>query len=131
MLSLTNLLAIIGTAVGVGSLASAVWQYRRTVHRDIFRVYADKYNTVLRPEIYGEWQTALRGDSTKWEMLTPTMIAYLNLVWEEYYLADDHVIPFSLWKIWLPEIQQVLCSAFAKEVIRKYDFHFPEELTCG
>src|SRR5205085_9511208 len=128
MVIITNLVAILGVAVGATSIGIAVYQYRRTVHRDIFRVYADKYNSILRPEIYPAWQKALAGDQTHWERLTPVMIAYLNLIWEECYLFDDSVIPTRLWQLWRPEIQKVLCSDFAKQIMNACDFHFPEDL---
>src|SRR5438552_331206 len=49
MMSITNLVAILGVAIAATSIAIAVYQYRRTVHRDIFRVYADKYDSILQP----------------------------------------------------------------------------------
>ena len=124
MASITNLVVILGVAVAAASIALAAYQYRRTVHRDIFRVYADKYNSILDPEIYPQWQKALTGDETHWERLTPVMIAYLNLIWEECYLANDGVIPKRLWELWRPEIQRVLCSNFAKQVMSTSGFTF-------
>jgi len=131
MVSFGHLIAVLAVAVSAASIAIAVYQYRRTVHRDIFRVYADKYDAILQPEIYPQWQKALAGDNTHWERLTPVMIAYLNLIWEECYLAGDRVIPKQLWELWRPEIQRVLRSDFAKQIMNTCDFHFPEELTCG
>src|SRR5205823_4022051 len=115
--SITNLIVILGMAISAAAIATAVYEYRRTVHRDIFRVYADKYNSILQPEIYPLWQKALAGDETHWERLTPVMIAYLNLIWEESYLAGDRVIPKRLWELWRPEIQRVLCSDFARQIM--------------
>jgi hypothetical protein len=126
-----NFIAVLAVAVIAASIATAVYQYRRTVHRDIFRVYADKYDSILQPEIYPLWQKALAGDDTHWERLTPVMIAYLNLIWEECYLVGDRVIPSRLWELWRPEIQKVLRSDFAREIMNTCDFHFPEDLTFG
>ena len=131
MMSITNLVAVLGVAIAATSIAIAVYQYRRTVHRDIFRVYADKYDSILQPEIYPLWQEALAGDDKHWERLTPVMIAYLNLIWEECYLVSDGVIPQKLWELWRPELQKVLCSDFARQIIKNCDFHFPEDLTSG
>src|SRR5438128_244088 len=96
MVSFGHLIAVLAVAVSAASIAIAVYQYRRTVHRDIFRVYADKYDAILQPEIYPQWQKALAGDNTHWERLTPVMIAYLNLIWEECYLAGDRVSTFNV-----------------------------------
>jgi len=52
MVSFGHLIAVLAVAVSAASIAIAVYQYRRTVHRDIFRVYADKYDAILQPEIY-------------------------------------------------------------------------------
>jgi len=95
--------AIVGSIVTVGTLANAVWQYRRKVHLEIFRTYADKYNKILSPDVYEKWVGALRGEQHLWAELNPTMIQYLNLVWEEAYLSQSGAIPIQLWRIWLPE----------------------------
>jgi hypothetical protein len=126
---LTGLTTIIGSIIAVGTLANAVWQYRRKVHLEIFRTYADKYNAILPPEIYEKWVRALKGDRELWAELNPTLIRYLNLIWEESYLAQDGAIPRRLWRIWLPEITEVLSSDFVKNAARMYHFHFPVELT--
>ncbi|HKV05387.1 MAG TPA: hypothetical protein VJO53_09815 [Candidatus Acidoferrales bacterium] len=128
---LTAVATLAGTAIGLGTLATGVWQYRRKVHLEIFRVYADKYNAILTPEIYEIWLDAIRGERTHWGNLTPAMIMYLNLIWEELFLARDGAIPRRLWGVWLPEIKKVLSSEFAKVVLESCEFHFPPELTCG
>src|SRR5258708_32932074 len=128
---ITLLTAMVGTVVGIGTLANAVWQYRRKVHLEIFRTYADKYNAILSLDVYGKWVRALNGDQELWTELNPTMVQYLNLVWEEFYLSQDGAIPGRLWRIWLPEIAAVLSSDFARNAAKTYDFHFPVALTSG
>jgi len=49
-MTLSDETAAVSAAFAATSVAVGVWQYRRTVHRDIFRVYADKYNSILKPE---------------------------------------------------------------------------------
>lgn len=127
----TVITTIVGSIVAVASLASAVLQYRRKVHLEIFREYSDRYNEIITPEILCAWQAALRGDQARWPELTQTMVKYLNLVWEEFYLSREGVIPRRLWRIWLPGIRHVLSSDFAIDTMKKYDFHFASELTCG
>ena len=131
MTNITTIATLAGIALGVASLVNAAWQFRRSVHLNIFRTYADKYNLILTPNVYPKWQSALNGDQANWVELTPTMISYLNLIWEECYLARDRVIPRRLWCLWLPEIRQVLCSEFAQNIIETYHFHFPGSLSCG
>jgi hypothetical protein len=126
---ITLLTAMVGSVIGVGTLANAVWQYRRKVHLEIFRTYADRYNAILPPDVYGKWVRAVSGDRELWAELNPIMIQYLNLVWEESYLAQDGAIPGRLWRIWLPEITAVLSSDFARNAANTYGFHFPVALT--
>jgi hypothetical protein len=122
---------VVGSMVAIGTLVNAVWQYRRKVHLEIFRTYADKYNAILSPDIYGKWVSALRGNRELWEEMNPIMIRYLNLVWEESYLSQNRAIPRGLWRIWLPEITEVLSSDFARHAARTYGFHFPIALSSG
>jgi hypothetical protein len=131
MQKITALTAILGTAIAIATLVNAVWQYRRKVHLEIFRTYADKYNAILPSDIYGKWVRAVRGEQGLWAELNPTLIQYLNLVWEEFYLSQDGAIPRRLWRIWLPEITHVLSSDFARNAATIYDFHFPVDLTAG
>jgi len=128
---ITTITTIVGSVVAVATFVNAVWQYRRKVHLEIFRTYADRYNAILTPDIYEKWICALKGHRDNWNELNPTMIRYLNLIWEECYLSRDGVIPGRLWQLWLPEIRRVLSSEFAKSVLSTHDFHFPTELTSG
>ena len=79
---LTTLTTIITSMVAVVGFLFGVYQYRRNLQLSAFRVYADKYNSILTPDIYEKWSNALCGDKENWKELAPTMIAYLNLVWE-------------------------------------------------
>ena len=117
---------IVGCIVATVSLVNAVLEYQRKVHLEIFRTYSERYNAILPPDIYEKWIHALR---ELWTELNPTLIRYLNLVWEESYLAQEGAIPKRLWRIWCPEITDVLSSDFAKNAAKTYDFHFPIELT--
>jgi hypothetical protein len=128
---ITTLTTVVGSLVAVSTFANAVWQYRRKVHLEIFRMYADRYNAILRPDIYEKWVGAIQGDRDHWIELNSTMIQYLNLIWEEYYLSRDGLIPKRLWQLWLPEMDRVLSSEFAKSVAKAYDSHFQDELTSG
>lgn len=126
--SVATFTAIVGTAIGLATLGNAAWQYRRKVHLEIFRTYADMYNAIITPEIYTKWQAALNGEQQYWTELNPTMINYLNLIWEELFLSREGVINRHLWQLWLPEIRRVFSSDFAKTVQKANDFHFPRDL---
>ena len=126
---ITTATTVVGSAVAVATFANAVWQYRRKVHLEIFRTYADRYNAILTPDVYEKWLAALQGERDHWTELQPTMIQYLNLIWEEFFLSRDGVIPRRLWRLWVPEIKRVLSSEFARTVLEDYEFHFPHELT--
>jgi hypothetical protein len=126
----TSLTAIISSIVAVVGFLFGVYQYRRNLQLSAFRVYADKYNSILTPDIYEKWSNALRpdGDKENRKELAPTMLAYLNLVWEEMYLVRNGVISKVLWRIWEPEIREIVNTDFAKDVIEQYHYHLPHEL---
>ena len=58
-----------------------------------------------------------------WAELTPTMIKYLNLICEEFYLYDSGIMPPYLWRFWSPDLKSTLATEFAIETIDKYEFH--------
>ena len=82
----TTIVTVVATIITVLTFFVGVYQYRRSVHMNIFRTYADKYNSIITPEIYDKWQSAIHGDKKHWDELTPHMIQYLNLIWEEFFL---------------------------------------------
>ena len=123
--------SVVGAVVAVATLVNAVRQYRRKVHLDIFREYVERYNRIVTPDMYQRWHEALTGNREEWAAVTPTMLQYLNLVWEEYVLSRNGVIPRRLWRLWRPEIELVLASEFAKATMDAHGFHFPNELTCA
>ena len=95
---------IISSFAAAGSVMFGVYQYRQTVQMSTYRTYADKYNSLLKVDDYDKWLAALSGKDEYWAELTPTMIAYLNLVWEEVYLTQSGIISKKLWRIWRPEV---------------------------
>ena len=122
-MTLTTIASLIGTIIAVTAFVVGIWQYRRSVNIEIFRTYADKYNEIITAENYDNWQAALAGEKDFWAELTPTIIKYLNLIWEEFYLYDSGIMPPYLWRLWLPEIKNTLATEFAIETIDKYEFH--------
>lgn len=126
---LTTITTIVSATIAVAAFLVGIFQYRRSVHIDIFRKYADKYNSIITSDKYDKWQSALAGKKDDWAELTPIMIQYLNLIWEEFFLLQTGIMPRGLWRLWLPEIERVLATDFAKMTIAKYEFHFPKSLT--
>jgi len=125
---LATITTIVSTVLAVTAFIVGIFQYRRSVHINIFRTYADKYNSIITADKYQEWQYALAGKQDNWAELTPMMIQYLNLIWEENFLFSTGKMPRNLWLLWLPEIKQVFATEFAKTTILKYGFHFPKDL---
>ena len=71
------ILSMLGASI---AFIFGVFQYYKTIQLQNFRFYADKYNSILPPEKYEIWVQAVEyEDRSKWDELTPQMIAYLNL----------------------------------------------------
>jgi hypothetical protein len=71
---------------------------------------------------------ALCGDEENWKELTPTMIKYLHLIWEEVYLVRNGVISNTLWRIWEQELRTNINTDFARHIIKQHNYHFPSDL---
>jgi hypothetical protein len=117
--------ALLGSMAAIISIIAGVYQFARSNRLSIFSKYCDKYNQIVKPEIYEDWVKALKGDKDLQIKLEPQMIAYLNLVWEELFLLEDKLISKKLWNHWNREIKETLSSSFAQDVMNKYDYHFP------
>lgn len=107
--------AVLGTFISVTSVVVGIYLYRRTVYMNIFRTYADKYNSIIIPEIYDKWKAALNSNK-HWDELTPHMIQYLNLVWEEYYLFRTGVIPKRLWRLGYLSLKKCLTRTLQRQL---------------
>lgn len=107
-----------------------VWQYYHSQSLDVFHRYCDRYNKIVTPEVMEDWCNALQdwppNDAEKRKQLELTMLAYLNLVWEEFYLRQKRMIPVKLWDAWRSGIDETIQSDFAKSVLKKYREHFSE-----
>jgi len=132
--NLEQLKTCIELLVPVGGLAAffwGVWQYFHGKALDVFDRYCEKYNSIVTPELLPEWDAALKSwsDNQLNEMnrhLEYAMVAYLNLVWEEFYLHDEGLIRRGAWKAWRSGIDQTIHIEFARSVLRKYRGHFSE-----
>jgi len=118
-----NLIAILGLIGGAISLFVSVGQYVKSKQIEIFSTYVEKYNAIVKPEIYDKWYEAVFRDNEEyWEELKPVMIAYLNLVWEEVHLREKDLISSQTWKIWKKEILRIIRSRFAREILGRYKY---------
>lgn len=135
---LEQLKPYIDLLVPVGDLAAffwGVWQYFHGKALDVFDRYCEKYNSIVTPDIIENWNKALSrwplpidspADRVTAQRLEQAMVAYLNLVWEEFYLHDEGLIRRGAWKAWRSGIDQTIRSEFACSVLRKYRDHFSE-----
>jgi hypothetical protein len=112
-----------------------VWQYFHSKSLDVFDRYCEKYNRIVTPEIWDDWTKALKqwplddktpGNKVLIQQLERAMLAYLNLVWEEFYLHDEGLIRKGAWKAWRSCIDKTIHTDFACSVLMKYCNHFSE-----
>lgn len=132
----TKLLFDILTPVGgLAAVFWGVWQYFHSKALDVFGRYCEKYNNIVTPDIIEDWNKALSiwplpkdspVDRATAQRLEQAMVAYLNLVWEEFYLHDEKLIRKGAWKAWRSGIDQTIHTPFALSILRKYRNHFSE-----
>lgn len=132
---LKNACDILIPLAGVFAFFWGVWQYFHSKSLDVFDRYCEKYNNIVTPDIIEDWQKALSlwplpvdspGDRATAQRLEQTMVAYLNLVWEEFYLHDEKLIRKGTWKAWRSGIDETINTKFAKSILKKYRRHFSE-----
>lgn len=124
--------------IPIGGLAAffwAVWQYFHSKSLEVFDRYCEKYNNIVTPDIIEDWNKALSlwplpkdspVDRVTTQRLEQAMVAYLNLVWEEFYLHDEKLIRRGAWKAWRSGIGQTIKTPFALAILKKYRSHFSE-----
>lgn len=131
LISMDTIKSIAVVITPLVAVLTFIWAYRKhrnDVELKIFHTYTEKYNSIVKPEKYDEWQKALKSSTEEdWRNQTTTMIKYLNLVWEEKHLVDNNILAKKLWNIWLKGIQEVIATDFAKSVIKTYDTQFDPE----
>ena len=132
-MSLDNIKLISDIILPIGGLIAfflGVWQYFHSKSLDVFDRYCEKYNSIITPAILKDWNEALEHwppiESAKKETLENAMLAYLNLVWEEFYLHDEGLIRKGAWKAWRTGIDQTIKTEFARSVLLTYRKHFSE-----
>ena len=125
------MIARIFEIIGLSGAFIGIWMtyytYINGKRLEIFQSYIEKHNKIVPSHDLKWWLSALKGEalpSEKIEEFEIKMVEYLNLVWEEYHLVSQKLISKKLWKVWKPNIIEVIETKFAREVMKKYDFEF-------
>lgn len=119
-----QIVGLVGVFVGVWM---TYFTYINGKRIELFQSYIEKYKAIVPSSELKWWLMALKGEKLpedKKEEFEIKMVEYLNLVWEEYHLMSQKLISKKLWKVWKPNIIEVIETEFAKEVIKKYNFEF-------
>ena len=124
-ISISEIAAIIGGLIGLAGLGIGIWEFGRKTDLEIFLAYSKKYHEIITSDNRDKWNKACKSENPKhWEGMDNVAIEYLNLAWEEIYLHQTGVIRRNIWKIWWPEIKEVLETKFADSMMEKHDFHY-------
>ena len=115
---------------GVCVFGWGVWQYYHSQSLVVFQRYCDRYNAIVTPDIIAEWTKVIEGwklgDEEPNKRIERAMLAYLNLVWEEFQLHNQRLIRTDIWEAWSPGIEETVNSDFARSVLKRYRNHFSE-----
>ena len=104
---------LISVAVAAGGLVMGVRIYRRQMNAQLMLEYTRKYEEIMEtfPAEAREARLDLNGTlPDQSEGVTITILRYLNMSSEEYYLYTKGYLSKSIWDIWKDELDRTLCS---------------------
>ena len=113
--SYATLASIVIAAFGVWW---AVKTYRGQMNAQLFLAFTDRYEGLMRdaPPEFRKWR--LNIDATPAELtqdVRASILAYLNLCSEEYYLWRNGYLDHAIWRIWNDELERTLRSDLVKK----------------
>jgi len=119
----------------VVAIAVAVRTYKRQTNAQVFLEYTKRYETVMQsfPVSARHARFDLEGEPPEpSEELTLSVLRYLNLCSEEFYLFKRGYLAGDVWQIWEGELRRTLGSPLVRRewVVLKREFaSYPEFLS--
>lgn len=119
---------IIGIVTFVITFRWAVFTYKNQMNSQLFMEFTKRYNEIM--ESYPAYARSSRLDSQgpppkESEELSLSVLRYLNLCGEEYYMYTKELLDERLWRIWRDELNLSLQSPLVvrewKKLKREFD----------
>jgi hypothetical protein len=119
---------LISVIVGFSGLVLGLYSYRRQMTVQILMKYTERYEGILDgfPEVATKYRfdpNALPPQSAE---LTLSVLKYLNLCSEEFYLRKRGYLPKDVWQIWEGDILRMLGDELVR---REWEVLRPQFLT--
>ena len=108
---------LIATVIAAVGLIAGIRVYRRQMNAQVFIEYTKRYENVLSsfPQEAQKVRLDLTGkppDPSK--EITKSVLRYLNLCSEEFYLWNQGYLSKKIWQIWEAELKRTLQSPLLK-----------------
>ena len=132
LLDIFNLIAQVATAisviVAVISIRAATKVSRRQMNVQVLITYSERYERIMESFPEGTFRLRFYDEQLppESEQLTFSMLRYLNICSEEFYLWKAKYIDDQVWEVWEHELKRVLRSNL---VMREWKKLKPEFLS--
>ncbi|MBC7876958.1 MAG: hypothetical protein H7Y59_07280 [Anaerolineales bacterium] len=104
---------IIPSLIAALAFIWGVFSYRNQMHAQLFMEFTKRFEEVMQSFPKNAWSARFDIDGkspAKSKELSLSVLRYLNLSSEEYYLQKNRWLPKEVWKIWEGELIRTLRS---------------------
>ena len=118
---------LVGVSCGTAGVFWGVYVYRRQMNAQLFLSYTQRYSDLMRgfPADCRDLRIAIDGDLPKSSSeLTSSVLEYLNLCSEEFYLWKRGYLATGVWRIWEGELVRTLQSPLLRREWEKLRAEF-------
>jgi hypothetical protein len=102
---------VISVLIALGAFIWGIVSYRNQIHAQLFLEFTKRFEEVMQSFPKNAWSARLDIDGTlptKSKELSLSVLRYLNLCGEEYYLYKKGWMNKGIWKIWEAELIRTL-----------------------
>jgi hypothetical protein len=122
---------VLSILLGIIAFVWGVKRYNRQMNTQVFLTYTQRFDQIM--DTFPEKAWMVRLDMNKLPDPSPelskSVLKYLNLCAEEYYLLEKKLLAKDVWKIWEDELRRTLASPLFvrewKELAKEFDA-YPE-----
>lgn len=103
---------LLSIVVGIITFFWGVKSYNRQMNTQVFLTYTQRFEQIMESFPKDAWVVRLDLDKLPEPSpeLSKSVLKYLNLCSEEYYLLQENLLAKKIWKIWEDELKRTLAS---------------------